>query len=330
MMMMMMMNFLWLFQPAFQSPPPLSPLSRRPALLACQRICHAIQSPLQLRLGLLRRIQEAHHLYIVQIAEPTSSKSAQIIQANRSYRIRHPVTIIVENHESDLVPQMGLAVPIYIDIIAFLCTAGAISLAILHIYKHLLNYTKPTYQRYIVRIVFMVPVYALTSFLSLVFPDTPMYFRSAREIWDVIVFLAAKTGFIKDADEAAEFQDFKYVWKCFLRLWDTFMPSRTKNMLEQILFAPTYHDYVLYNHGDKGNEGPTKYRSRTFVPTGHEMDAVTNKVNDIQLSTPPSSASNTPMRSVSGHPEGMRSSIPRHIPIYATKPPGATKDSNTI
>ncbi|CAM8920963.1 unnamed protein product [Rhodiola kirilowii] len=95
-------------------------------------------------------------------------------------------------------------------------------------------------------------------------------------------------------------------------------------------FAPTYHDYVLYNHGDKGNEGPTKYRSRTFVPTGHEMDAVTNKVNDIQLSTPPSSASNTPMRSVSGHPEGMRSSIPRHIPIYATKPPGATKDSNTI
>lgn len=56
---------------------------------------------------------------------------------------------------------MGHSVPIYINIIAFLCTAGAIALAILHIYKHLLNYTEPTYQRYIVRIVFMVPVWFL-------------------------------------------------------------------------------------------------------------------------------------------------------------------------
>ena len=54
--------------------------------------------------------------------------------------------------------RMGEVVPIYYSIIAFFCTAGAIALAIFHIYRHLLNYTEPTYQRYIVRIIFMVPV----------------------------------------------------------------------------------------------------------------------------------------------------------------------------
>lgn len=48
--------------------------------------------------------------------------------------------------------------PIHFVIVAFPCTVGAIVLAMLHIYRHLLNYTEPTYQRYIVRIIFMVPV----------------------------------------------------------------------------------------------------------------------------------------------------------------------------
>ncbi|KAK9093555.1 hypothetical protein Syun_028466 [Stephania yunnanensis] len=41
-------------------------------------------------------------------------------------------------------------------------------------------------------------------------------------------------------------------------------------------FAPTYHDYVLYNHTE-GDDGEIKYRSRTFVPTGLEMDTMGNK-----------------------------------------------------
>lgn len=57
--------------------------------------------------------------------------------------------------------EMGEVVPLYYVVIAFACTVGAITLAILHIYRHLLNYTEPTYQRYIVRIIFMVPVSTL-------------------------------------------------------------------------------------------------------------------------------------------------------------------------
>lgn len=85
-------------------------------------------------------------------------------------------------------------------------------------------------------------------------------------------------------------------------------------------FAPTYHDYVLYNHND-GDEGKRKYRSRTFVPTGQEMDAVRrnkhmygNKIDDIQLSSLSSSGSSTPQNSgpaqdSSSHSEAMKSSL---------------------
>ncbi|MFS8002500.1 putative organic solute transporter subunit alpha/Transmembrane protein [Helianthus anomalus] len=77
--------------------------------------------------------------------------------------------------------------PIHYILIAFPCTIGAIALALLHIYRHLLNYTEPTYQRFIVRIIFMVPVYALTSFLSLVFNESSIYFNSIREIYEAWV-----------------------------------------------------------------------------------------------------------------------------------------------
>lgn len=64
---------------------------------------------------------------------------------------------------------MADLLPIYLIIVAFLCTVGAIALALFHIYKHLLNYTEPIYQRYIVRIVFMVPVSISISKISLLF-----------------------------------------------------------------------------------------------------------------------------------------------------------------
>ncbi|KAL9245938.1 hypothetical protein vseg_019532 [Gypsophila vaccaria] len=360
--------------------------------------------------------------------------------------------------------------PIYYILIALPCTVGAIALAIYHIYQHLVNYTEPTYQRYIVRIIFMVPVYALMSFLSLVKPDSSIYFDSLREIYEawviynflslclawvggpgavvlsltgrvmkpsmclmtcclppipldgrfirrckqgclqfvilkpilvavtfilyskgkyedgdfsakqaylyitiiytisytvalyalvlfyvacrdllrpfnpvpkfvliksvvfltywqgVLVFLTAKSGFIKDAQDAADFQNFIVCIEMFMAAFGHFFafpykeyaganigvsPSLTGSLAHALKlndfyhdtvhqFAPTYHEYVLYNHGE-GEEGPRKYRSRTFVPTGQEMDAVRrnkhlygNKVDDAQLASQSSSATSTP------------------------------------
>ncbi|KAJ0567761.1 putative organic solute transporter subunit alpha/Transmembrane protein [Helianthus annuus] len=59
-------------------------------------------------------------------------------------------------------------------------------------------------------------------------------------------------------------------------------------------FAPAYHDYVLYNHSnDTGDEGARKYRTKTFVPIGSEMENArknknafaSNKVDDTQSPT---------------------------------------------
>ncbi|XP_058082323.1 uncharacterized protein LOC131230415 isoform X2 [Magnolia sinica] len=310
--------------------------------------------------------------------------------------------------------------PIYYIIIAFPCMVGAMALAMFHIYRHLLNYTEPTYQRYIVRIIFMVPVFALLSFLSLVFNESSIYFNSIREIrfirrckqgclqfvilkpvlvavtfifyakgkyedgnfsatqaylyvtiiytisysmalyalalfyvacrdllrpfnpvpkfvmiksvvfltyWQgVLVFLAAKSGFLSNPEEAAEFQNFivclemlvaalghRYAFPYKEYAGANIGASRglTGNLVHALKFndlyhdtvhqfAPTYHDYVLYNSCE-GEEGATKYRSRTFVPTGQEMDDVRknkhtlgNKIDNIQLSSPSSSGTITP------------------------------------
>lgn len=331
---------------------------------------------------------------------------------------------------------------IFFIIVAFPCTIIAISLAILHIYRHLLNYTEPTYQRYIVRIIFMVPVYATMSFMSLVMGDKSIYFNSIREIYEawviynflslclawvggpgavvtslsgrvlkpswnlmtcclppisldgrfirrckqgtlqfvilkpvlvaitfilyakgkyedgnfsakkaylyvtiiytisyslalyalllfyvacrdllrpfnpvpkfviiksvvfltywqgVLVFLAAKSGMIKSAEDAADIQNFviclemaiaavghlyAFPYKVYAEANIGASSGLTGSLGHALKFndfyhdtvhqfAPTYHDYILYNN--EGEEGTRKYRARTFVPTGQEMDTV--------------------------------------------------------
>ncbi|OVA16575.1 Organic solute transporter Ost-alpha [Macleaya cordata] len=138
----------------------------------------------------------------------------------------------------------------------------------------------------------------------------------------VLVFLAAKSGFIKNAEVAAEFQNFIICVEMLIAAVGHFYAFPYKEYaganvgasrgltgsLAHALkfndfyhdtvhqFAPTYHDYVLYNHSE-GDEGARKYRSRTFVPTGQEMDTVRrnkhmfgSKIDDIQLSSSMSSS----------------------------------------
>ncbi|KAF9669783.1 hypothetical protein SADUNF_Sadunf13G0000300 [Salix dunnii] len=426
---------------------------------------------------------------------------------------------------------MAELLPIYFSVIAFFCALGAMASAFFHIYKHLLNYTEPTYQRYIVRIIFMVPrvlsisipyvkycishsvhckcrsnvdqfwermslginpgvllrptsglpwvssayldgvsfgkllsyeAWVIYNFLSLClawvggpgavvlslsgrvmepswclmtccFPPMPLdgrFIRSCKQgclqfvilkpflvavtlilyakgkymdgnfspkqsylyltiiytisytlalyalalfyvackdllqpfnpvpkfiiiksvvfltYWQgVLVFLAAKSGFIKDAEEAAQFQDFiicvemliaavghlyafpykEYAGANIVGSCDLTSSLAHALKLNDLYhdtvhqFAPTYHDYVLYNH-TAGDEGTRKYRSRTFVPTGQEMDAVRknkfmfgNKMDEVELSSHSSSATSTPKNDSSvpntAHSDAMKSSL---------------------
>eukprot|EP00898_Chlorokybus_atmophyticus_P000981 jgi/Chlat1/1884/Chrsp145S02204 len=73
----------------------------------------------------------------------------------------------------------------YLVAAAFAFSACAVSLY--HIYGHLRNYTEPVYQRFIVRIIFMVPVYAISSWFSLVFRHEAIYFDTIRDVYEAWV-----------------------------------------------------------------------------------------------------------------------------------------------
>ncbi|KAL8555015.1 hypothetical protein ACS0TY_002991 [Phlomoides rotata] len=145
----------------------------------------------------------------------------------------------------------------------------------------------------------------------------------------VLVFLAAKFEFIKDTKEAAKFQSFiicvemliaaighlyAFPYKEYAGANIGANRGFTASLTHALKlndfyhdtvhqFAPTYHDYVLYNPSE-GDDGSRKYRARTFVPTGSEMDSARknrnmsgNKLEDIQLSSLSSSESTTPQHS---------------------------------
>eukprot|EP00163_Fabomonas_tropica_P018638 TRINITY_DN3302_c0_g1_i1.p1 TRINITY_DN3302_c0_g1~~TRINITY_DN3302_c0_g1_i1.p1 ORF type:complete len:223 (-),score=23.88 TRINITY_DN3302_c0_g1_i1:114-782(-) len=67
----------------------------------------------------------------------------------------------------------------------FASMAAAISLH--QIYGHLRHYTAPQYQKYIVRIIGMVPVYALEAFMSLLLKDLQHFFQALRDSYEAYV-----------------------------------------------------------------------------------------------------------------------------------------------
>lgn len=60
-------------------------------------------------------------------------------------------------------------------------------LTFLLIYRHLKHWTQPEGQTYIVRILFMVPVYSLSSFFSLLDPENTIYYNLVRDCFEAYV-----------------------------------------------------------------------------------------------------------------------------------------------
>eukprot|EP01137_Pigoraptor_chileana_P014250 Opistho-2@68651 len=61
------------------------------------------------------------------------------------------------------------------------------ALSFFSIYKHMVNYRKPEVQRRIVRILWMVPIYAVDSWLSLRFESVAIYLNTARNVYESYV-----------------------------------------------------------------------------------------------------------------------------------------------
>ncbi|KAH7491164.1 Transmembrane protein 184B [Phytophthora ramorum] len=83
-------------------------------------------------------------------------------------------------------------------LLALGCCVVASLLSVYNIVQHLAHYSRPQLQRYIVRILVVVPVYALGSLLSLSFVNQALYFDSIRDCYEAFVvysFLALVLSF---------------------------------------------------------------------------------------------------------------------------------------
>lgn len=77
----------------------------------------------------------------------------------------------------------------------------AIPITLWEIVQHLINYTKPKLQKHIIRVLWMVPVYALNAWLVLGYPNLAPYLDTARECYEAYViynFMMFLLNFLDD------------------------------------------------------------------------------------------------------------------------------------
>eukprot|EP01104_Vermistella_antarctica_P015640 TRINITY_DN5183_c0_g1_i3.p1 TRINITY_DN5183_c0_g1~~TRINITY_DN5183_c0_g1_i3.p1 ORF type:complete len:710 (-),score=206.41 TRINITY_DN5183_c0_g1_i3:11-2140(-) len=80
--------------------------------------------------------------------------------------------------------------PVFI-FIAGMCAVLSTLMVGFAIFKHLLEFNEPLLQKYIVRILFMVPIYALGSFMSLILePEMAIYIDLFRDCYEAFVLYA--------------------------------------------------------------------------------------------------------------------------------------------
>lgn len=74
-----------------------------------------------------------------------------------------------------------------LEMVATFWAALAILISWSTIMRHLLNYSDPRQQLYIVRILMMIPAYAIQTWLSMVFPKYYLWFNAGRDIYEAYV-----------------------------------------------------------------------------------------------------------------------------------------------
>lgn len=74
-----------------------------------------------------------------------------------------------------------------LEIVATVAAALSILISWSTIMRHLLNYTDPKQQLYIVRILMMIPAYSIETWLSMEYPKYYLWFNAARDIYEAYV-----------------------------------------------------------------------------------------------------------------------------------------------
>ncbi|CAK1551965.1 unnamed protein product [Leptosia nina] len=80
----------------------------------------------------------------------------------------------------------------------------AMPISIWQITQHIVHYTKPSLQKHIIRILWMVPIYALNAWLGLEFPEQSIYMDSLRECYEAYViynFMKYLLNYLNDGND---------------------------------------------------------------------------------------------------------------------------------
>jgi len=78
---------------------------------------------------------------------------------------------------------MALGIP-FLYILGGFCVLAATAIALTSVVQHLLYFHQPEFQRYICRILLMVPIYSVTSWFSMFFPEQKLWIASLRESYE--------------------------------------------------------------------------------------------------------------------------------------------------
>jgi hypothetical protein len=71
--------------------------------------------------------------------------------------------------------------------IAIVCSILATGISSWNIYQHLQRFTRPELQKSVIRILFIVPLYAIIGVLSLSLPDVSLYLDTFRDVYEAYV-----------------------------------------------------------------------------------------------------------------------------------------------
>mmetsp|Transcript_1043 Transcript_1043/g.2987 ORF Transcript_1043/g.2987 Transcript_1043/m.2987 type:complete len:359 (+) Transcript_1043:65-1141(+) len=152
-----------------------------------------------------------------------------------------------------------------LSLIAGLSTIFACVCSFHLIYMHLLNYNFPEYQVYIVRILGMVPIYSVTSFLSLVDRDTNRslisdLFRDCYESFVIYNFLVLLIHFGGGERSLVYYLETKprmrHPWPLSevlppIRLGASFMHAVRASCLQFVFVKPACVILLLYSENDQ-------------------------------------------------------------------------------
>jgi len=162
----------------------------------------------------------------------------------------------------------------YVEWIAASFTILATVLSIFLIYKHSNNYKRPQLQRYIIRILLMVPIYAIDSFLSLLFKEYALFFDLIRDCYESYVlyqFFTLLENFLLALNETESLgkllekkpklkQPFPICFFPPIKLGDVFLACTKLGILQFTLIKPLIAciSIVLeiFNHYGEGNFSP--------------------------------------------------------------------------